>query len=86
MALSISIPTNFGLPATYWRVGEYHETFETGGVVVMHGFFDANSTENSPLATRAFEIFGDQYTPEMDRAAIYAVVKQQPDFVDAGDV
>jgi lysozyme family protein len=86
MALSISISTEFGVPATYWRLGEYNEVFGERGIAVMHGFFDADSTAGSPLTTRAFEISGDQYTPEMDRAAIYAFAKLSDEFSGAQDV
>ena len=86
MALSISIPTEFGVPATYWRLGEYHEVFGVRGVAVMHGFFDVSSAGETPLAAMSFEITGDEYIPEMDRAAIYAAAKLRTEFSGAQDV
>lgn len=87
MALSISIPTEFGIPATYWRLGEYHEVFGVRAVAVMDGFAHTDPADtDTPLATRAFEILGEQYAPGMDRAAIYAVAKLRPEFAGAQDV
>jgi hypothetical protein len=85
MALSISIPTEFGFPATYWRVAEYHETFGSFGVVVMNGFLDASNATGEPLASKIFEIRGAQYSEDMGRAAVYGVAKQRPEFAGAQD-
>jgi hypothetical protein len=87
MALSISIPTEFGIPATYWRLGEYHDTFGVNSVAVMHGFAHTDPADtDTPLAIRAFEILGEQYAPGMDREAIYAVAKTRDEFAGAQDV
>jgi hypothetical protein len=87
MALSISIPTEYGIPATYWRLGEYHETFGVSAVVVMLGFANTEPSDiDVPLATHVFEILGEQYAPGMDREAIYALAKLRPEFANAKDI
>jgi hypothetical protein len=87
MALSISIPTEYGIPATYWRLAEFHETFGVSAVVVMHGFAGPEPADTEvPLTICAFEVLGEQYTPGMNRTAIYAIAKSRSEFYDAQDV
>jgi hypothetical protein len=93
MALLLSIETEFGVPATYWRVSEYMENFKptgnskVGGTVMMDGFANqaAASVATTPMATKAFEILGEDYTPEMDRVAIYNIAKKREEFAGAKD-
>jgi hypothetical protein len=86
MALSISVQTQFGFPATYWRIGDYYETFESFGKATMQGFLNADNSDSTPLAIYVLEIRGEEYTPEMDRAAIYAIAKLRPEFEGAEDI
>jgi hypothetical protein len=93
MALLLSIETEFGVPATYWRVSGYMENFKpTGttkanGTVIMDGFANqaAASVATTPMATKAFEILGEDYIPEMDRVAIYNIAKKREEFAGAKD-
>jgi len=93
MALLLSIETEFGVPATYWRVSGYMENFKptstikVGGTVIMDGFVNqaAASVAIAPMATKVFEILGEDYIPEMDRVAIYNIAKKREEFAGAKD-
>jgi hypothetical protein len=93
MALLLSVETDFGVPATYWRVSGYNETFKpigtlkAGGVVIMDGFANKGAADKAtaPMATKSFEILGEDYNPEMTRTDIYNIAKQREEFAGAKD-
>ena len=70
MALIKTVETDFGIPATYWNIGAVQEDFKAG---------------KQPLAAGKAQITGEEYVAGADRAALYAVIKQRPEFEGAED-
>jgi len=88
MALSKSIDTDFGLPATYWNIGAVQEDFKGKGTeVTFYGYAskEARETEKQPLSAGKVQISGDEYIPGADRATLYCIIKQRPEFEGAED-
>jgi hypothetical protein len=88
MALSKSIDTEFGLPATYWNIGAVQEDFKGKGTeVTFYGYAskEARDAGKQPLSAGKVQIAGDEYVAGADRAQLYAIIKQRPEFEGAGD-
>ena len=89
MALQKSIDTDFGLPATYWNIGAVQEDFKGKSTeVTFYGYAsqEARQAEKQPLSAGKVQIAGDEYVAGADRAALYAIIKQRPEFEGAEDV
>jgi len=88
VALIKSIDTEFGIPATYWNIGAVHEDFKGKGTeVTFYGYAsqEARFAGKQPLSAGKFQIVGDEYVAGADRAALYSIIKQKPEFADAED-
>lgn len=88
MALIKSIVTDFGVPATYWNIGAVQEDFKGKGTeVTFYGYAskEARDSGNQPLSAGKMQIAGEQYIAGADRAQLYSVIKQRPEFEGAQD-
>lgn len=88
MAFIKSIPTEFGIDATYWSIGAVHEDFKGKGVeVTFYGYASKQARDEGkqPLAAGKATITGEEYIAGADRAALYALIKQRPEFAGAED-
>lgn len=89
MALIKEIPTDFGIPATYWNIGAVQEDFKGRGTeVTFYGYASEQARQDGkqPLSAGKVQIAGDEYVAGADRAALYAIIKQKPEFEGAQDV
>ena len=88
MALEIAIQTDFYIPATYWNIGAVQEDFKGRGTeVTFYGYAnkEAREAEKQPLSAGKVQISGEEYIAGADRAALYAIIKQRPEFEGAQD-
>ena len=88
MALKKSVMTEFGVEAQYWNIGAVQEDFKGKGTeVTFYGYAskDARDAEKQPLAAGKVQIAGDEYVAGADRAQLYAIIKQKPEFEGAED-
>lgn len=88
MALIKSIPTDFGINAEYWNIGAVQEDFKGKGTeVTFYGYAskDARESGAQPLSAGKVQVGGDEYVAGADRQALYAIIKQKPEFEGAED-
>lgn len=88
MALIKSIPTDFGINAEYWNIGAVQEDFKGRGTeVTFYGYANEQARQDGkqPLSAGKVQIAGDEYVAGADRAALYAIIKQKPEFEGAQD-
>ena len=88
MALIKAIPTDFGVDSTYWNIGAVQEDFKGRGTeVTFYGYASAQARAEGkqPLSAGKMQIAGDEYVAGADRAALYAIIKQRPEFEGAVD-
>jgi hypothetical protein len=93
MALNKPIPTEFGSEshpvfANYWNIGAVQEDFKGKGTeVTFYGYASQQAREagKQPLSAGKVQITGDEYVAGADRAALYAIIKQKPEFEGAED-
>jgi len=88
MALEKSIDTDYGIPATYWNIGAVQEDFKGKGTeVTFYGYASKQARDDGkqPLSAGKVQIAGDDYVVEADRATLYALIKQKPEFEGAED-
>lgn len=88
MALIKSVDTDFGIPAVYWNIGAVQEDFKGRGTeVTFYGYASQEAREQGkqPLSAGKVQISGDEYIAGADRAALYAIIKQKPEFEGSQD-
>ncbi|HVT37347.1 MAG TPA: hypothetical protein VHE37_17305 [Nevskiaceae bacterium] len=88
MALQISKATSVGVDAQYWRIGLLNFHPRTASCqVVMDGYptHEIRETGAQPIDQRALDLPFEQ-CGDGDRAAVYDVIKQLPDWTGATDV
>ena len=88
MALIKSIDTDYGIPAQYWNIGAVQEDFKGKGTeVTFYGYAskEARDVGKQPLSAGKLQIAGDEYVAGADRAALYSIIKQKPEFNGAID-
>ena len=88
MALIKSIDTDYGIPAEYWNIGAVQEDFKGKGTeVTIYGYASkqARDAGKQPLSAGKVQIAGSDYVAGADRAALYAIIKQKPEFEGAKD-
>lgn len=88
MALLKLIPTEFGIDAAYWNIGAVQEDFKGQGTeVTFYGYASKEAREagKQPLSAGKVQIAGDEYVAGADRAVLYAIIKQKPEFEGAED-
>jgi len=88
MALIKSIDTDYGIPAQYWNIGAVQEDFKGKSTeVTFYGYAskEARDADKQPLSAGKVQIAGDEYVAGADRAALYSIIKQKPEFDGAQD-
>jgi len=88
MALLKSIPTDYGVNSTYWNIGAVQEDFKGKGTeVTFYGYAskEARDAGKQPLSAGKVTISGAEYVAGADRAALYSIIKQRPEFEGAED-
>ena len=88
MALIKSIPTDYGIDASYWNIGAVQEDFKGQGTeVTFYGYASKEAREagKQPLSAGKVQIAGEEYVAGADRAALYSIIKQKPEFEGAED-
>jgi hypothetical protein len=88
MALIKSINTDYGILAQYWNIGAVQEDFKGKGTeVTFYGYAskEARDAGKQPLSAGKVQIAGDEYVAGADRAALYSIIKQKPEFDGAQD-
>ena len=93
MALIKNINTEFGSEdapvfARYWNIGAVQEDFKGKGTeVTFYGYASKEAREagKQPLSAGKVQIAGDEYVAGADRATLYAIIKQRPEFAGAED-
>lgn len=84
MAFRISIDTDFGVAATYWKIARVQDHFHGTLEVVMQGYASHASrlAAKQPLATETVWLRG----VEKPRADLYLLLRQLPQYQGAEDV
>lgn len=88
MALIKAIPSDFGVDCLYWNIGAVQEDFKGKGTeVTFYGYAskEARDEGKQPLSAGKVQIAGDEYVAGADRSALYAIIKQRPEFEGAED-
>ena len=88
MALLKPIDTDFGISANYHNIGAVQEDFKGRGTeVTIYCYANKQAREDGkqPLSAGKVQIAGDEYVAGADRAALYAIIKQRPEFEGAED-
>jgi hypothetical protein len=88
MALIKSVDTDFGVPSTYWNIGAVQEDFKGKGTeVTFYGYAskEARDAGKQPLSAGKVQVAGNEYVAGADRAALYQIIKQKPEFEGAED-
>lgn len=88
MALIKEVETDFGVNSVYWNIGAVQEDFKGRGTeVTFYGYAskEARDSGKQPLSAGKVQIAGDDYVAGADRAALYAIIKQKPEFAGAQD-
>jgi hypothetical protein len=88
MALIKSIMTDYGCTADYWHIGAVQEDFKGKGTeVTFYGYAskEARDAGKQPLSAGKVQVAGDEYVAGADRAALYSIIKQKPEFEGAED-
>jgi len=88
MALIKSIMTDYGVSANYWNIGAVQEDFKGKGTeVTFYGYASKEAREagKQPLSAGKVQIAGEEYVAGADRAALYSIIKQKPEFEGAED-
>ena len=88
MALLKAIPSEYGVDCWYWNIGAVQEDFKGKGTeVTFYGYASKEAREagKQPLAAGKVNIVGEEYVAGADRQALYAIIKQKPEFEGAED-
>jgi hypothetical protein len=88
MALIKSINTDYGISANYHNIGAVQEDFKGRGTEVTiycYASKEARDAGKQPLSAGKVQIAGDEYVAGADRAALYSIIKQKPEFDGAQD-
>jgi hypothetical protein len=88
MALIKSIMTDYGIPANYHNIGAVQEDFKGKGTEVTiycYASKEAREAGKQPLSAGKVQIAGEEYVAGADRAALYSIIKQKPEFEGAED-
>ena len=80
--------TDYGCTADYWHIGAVQEDFKGRGTeITFYGYAskEARDSGKQPLSAGKVQIAGDEYVAGADRAALYQIIKQKPEFEGAED-
>ena len=84
MALLKSIPTDYGVPATYWRIAKVSDAFHGTVEVTMNGYANGSAADKLaiPLVSIQLWVVGSEET----RRDLYDKIKNMSQFLGAEDV
>ena len=88
MALIKIVDTDFGVQASYWNIGAVQEDFKGKGTqVTVYGYVseEARAADKQPLSAAQVTFAGEEYVAGADRATLYSLLKQKPEFAGATD-
>jgi len=88
MALIKEIQTEYKVPAVYWHIETIQENFVQKYIdITFLGYASeqARRENGSAMASGQTRISGEEYVAGADRAALYAIIKQKPEFAGAQD-
>ena len=88
MALLNTVDTDFGVTASYWNIGAVQEDFKGKGTqVTVYGYATetARTEGKQPLSAAQVTFAGEEYIAGADRATLYGLLKQKPEFSAASD-
>ena len=88
MAIRVEIETDFGVTAEYWNIGAVQEDFKGRGTeVTFYGYASKEARDNGsqPLSAGKIQLVGEDYVPGADRAQLYEIIKQKPEFANSVD-
>lgn len=88
MGLQVTIPTEFGVDATYWHIGAVQEDFRGKATeVTLYGYssHEARQADKQPLSAGKVQLAGDDYVAGADRAQLYEIISRRPEFSGAVD-
>lgn len=88
MALSKAYPTQWGIEASYWNIGEYNTSFhnKTAGIV-LYGFSGPEKGKILDTRYHAISIADEEgNNRDITRDQLYALLKQTSAWQDAVDV
>lgn len=89
MAILKSIQTDFGISAEYWNIGAVQEDFKGQGTeITFYGYASeqARLAGAQPLSAGKVQLTGADYVAGADRAALYEIIKQKPEFEGSQDI
>lgn len=89
MALSISMPSDYGVDATYWKIGSYSEDFKgRAGELVLYGYatLAARQSDKQPIMTAKMQISGASYSEDDTREQLYNKIKLMQEWSGAEDI
>lgn len=89
MALAIAHRTDFGVDATYWRVGSYEVDLLGQKIrLMMIGYFDLAAFEAGakPMAAVPMEFDGEHFQPEPKMKELEALAMVAPGWAGAAKV
>ena len=88
MALLKSIDTESGVATIYWNIGSIQENFRGKCTdVLCYGYVSQEARESGKQPLNSFHLYfaGYDYVAGADRAALYSIIKQRPEFEGAED-
>jgi hypothetical protein len=88
MAIIKQYENENGVTVEYWNIGAVQEDFKGRGTeVTIYGYVSQAAREagKNPPEARKFTLSGDDYVAGADRAQLYAIIKQRPEFEGAQD-
>jgi hypothetical protein len=88
MAFTKNYENQDGVTVNYWNIGAVQEDFKGQGTeVTVYGYVSEQHRRDgkNPPEARKFTLFGDEYVAGADRASLYAIIKQKPEFDGAQD-
>lgn len=86
MAIVKEVPTDFGVPASYWRVALLQEDIVGKTLdVTLQGFFDEAAClgGKQPMAVWRGRIDGEFYQQTPSLSEVYIALTKLPDWADA---
>ncbi len=87
MALSLPVPTDFGVTATYHRLAAIQANWADGGCnVVLFSYIDQPARENGAKPIGTVQVTLAAPTDDLTRAALYAQIKEQAEWNAATDI
>jgi len=88
MAILKTIKTDYGVAAEYWHIQTVQENFVQKYIDITflgYATAEARRTGCQNMAAGTARISGEEYVAGADRATLYSIIKQRPEFEGAED-